>query len=39
LFLGERVDLPMLAGCAVILLGTALVVGVLRLPALAAHPR
>jgi drug/metabolite transporter (DMT)-like permease len=33
LFLGEAVTLAMVAGCVVILLGTALVTGVLRLPA------
>jgi drug/metabolite transporter (DMT)-like permease len=32
LFLGEAVTLPMLLGCAVVLLGTALVTGVLALP-------
>lgn len=33
LFLGEAVTLPMLAGCAVIVLGTGLATGLLRLPA------
>ena len=33
LFLGERPTAGMLAGCAVILLGTALATGGLRLPA------
>ena len=32
LFLGEAISATMLAGCAVVLLGTALVAGVLRLP-------
>jgi drug/metabolite transporter (DMT)-like permease len=32
LFLGEKVDLTMALGCAVILLGTSLVTGVLKLP-------
>jgi drug/metabolite transporter (DMT)-like permease len=32
LFLGEKVDLIMALGCAVILLGTSLVTGVLKLP-------
>lgn len=35
LFLGERVDLTMALGCAVILLGTSLVTGVLKLPSRA----
>jgi len=36
IFLGEMPTARMLAGCAVILLGTALVTGVLRLPERAA---
>ncbi len=36
LFLGEAVTASMLVGCAVILLGTGLVTGVLRLPSLRA---
>ncbi|MBX3624720.1 MAG: DMT family transporter [Rhizobacter sp.] len=32
IFLGEKVDLTMTLGCAVILLGTSLVTGVLKLP-------
>jgi drug/metabolite transporter (DMT)-like permease len=36
LFLGEKVDLTMALGCAVILLGTSLVTGVLKLPKTAA---
>ncbi len=32
IFLGEKVDLTMALGCAVILLGTSLVTGVLKLP-------
>ena len=32
IFLGEKVDLAMTLGCAVILLGTSLVTGVLKLP-------
>ena len=39
LFLGERVTPWMVLGCAVILLGTALVTGVLSLPARAATVR
>lgn len=35
-FLGEKVDLAMALGCAVILLGTSLVTGVLKLPKSAA---
>lgn len=38
LFLGERVTVTMLAGCAVILLGTALASGLIKRPAQAARP-
>jgi drug/metabolite transporter (DMT)-like permease len=37
LFLGEAVTLWMVAGCAVILLGTGLVAGVLKLPLSSPH--
>jgi drug/metabolite transporter (DMT)-like permease len=38
IFLGEKVDLAMALGCAVILLGTSLVTGVLKLPKPVARP-
>lgn len=38
LFLQERLTMPLLAGCAVIFLGTALATGLLRLPARGASP-
>lgn len=39
LFLGEKVDLAMALGCVVILLGTSLVTGVLKLPKAPAASR
>jgi hypothetical protein len=36
MFLGEGVTLPMVVGCGVILLGTGLTTGVLKLPQRAA---
>jgi drug/metabolite transporter (DMT)-like permease len=38
LFLGEKLTAPMVIGCAVILLGTALATGLLRWPGKAAAP-
>ena len=39
IFLGERVTLPMIVGCAVIVLGTALATGLLRWPLRTRPPR